>query len=70
VATIEAATAAPGGGEPRAPVLGRAARSVCAAAHRRSLLDVATSVVPYIALSALMYLAVDVSYLLVPALAI
>jgi acyl-lipid omega-6 desaturase (Delta-12 desaturase) len=36
----------------------------------RSLLDVATSVVPYLALSALMYLALDVSYLLVLALAI
>jgi acyl-lipid omega-6 desaturase (Delta-12 desaturase) len=36
----------------------------------RSLLDIATSVVPYIALSALMYLALDVSYLLVLALAI
>jgi omega-6 fatty acid desaturase (delta-12 desaturase) len=37
---------------------------------RRSLLDLATSVVPYIALTALMYLALDVSYLLVLALAI
>src|SRR5436190_24023504 len=36
----------------------------------RSLLDLATSVVPYLALSVLMYLAVDVSYLLVLALAI
>jgi acyl-lipid omega-6 desaturase (Delta-12 desaturase) len=36
----------------------------------RSLLDIATSVVPYLALSALMYLALDVSYLLVFALAI
>jgi omega-6 fatty acid desaturase (delta-12 desaturase) len=36
----------------------------------RSLLDIATSVVPYLALSALMYLALDVSYLLVLALAI
>ena len=35
----------------------------------RSLLDVATSVVPYVALSVLMYLALDVSYLLVLALA-
>src|SRR4051812_50194767 len=37
---------------------------------KRSLLDLATSVVPYIALTALMYLALDVSYLLVLALAI
>jgi omega-6 fatty acid desaturase (delta-12 desaturase) len=36
----------------------------------RSLLDIATSVVPYIALSAAMYLALDVSYLLVLAIAI
>lgn len=36
----------------------------------RSLLDIATSVVPYIALSILMYLALDVSYLLVLALAV
>jgi acyl-lipid omega-6 desaturase (Delta-12 desaturase) len=37
---------------------------------RRSLLDLATSVVPYLALSVLMYLAVDVSSLLVLALAV
>jgi acyl-lipid omega-6 desaturase (Delta-12 desaturase) len=36
----------------------------------RSLLDLATSVVPYLALSVLMYLALDVSYLLVLALAL
>jgi acyl-lipid omega-6 desaturase (Delta-12 desaturase) len=36
----------------------------------RSLLDLATSVVPYLALSALMYLALDVSYLLSLAIAI
>ncbi len=36
----------------------------------RSVLDVATSVVPYVALSALMYLALDVSYLLTLTLAI
>ena len=36
----------------------------------RSLLDLATSVVPYLALSVLMYLAVDVSYLLVLAMAV
>jgi acyl-lipid omega-6 desaturase (Delta-12 desaturase) len=36
----------------------------------RSLLDIATSVVPYFALSVLMYVALDVSYLLVLALAI
>ena len=36
----------------------------------RSLLDVATSVVPYLALSVLMYLALDISYLLVAALAV
>jgi omega-6 fatty acid desaturase (delta-12 desaturase) len=37
---------------------------------RRSLLDLATSALPYIALTALMYLALDVSYLLVLALAV
>jgi len=36
----------------------------------RSLLDIATSVVPYIALSVLMYLALDVSYLITLALAL
>jgi len=36
----------------------------------RSILDLATSVVPYIGLSALMYLALDVSYVLVLAIAI
>jgi omega-6 fatty acid desaturase (delta-12 desaturase) len=36
----------------------------------RSLFDLATSVVPYLALAVLMYLALDVSYLLVLALAI
>jgi omega-6 fatty acid desaturase (delta-12 desaturase) len=36
----------------------------------RSLLDIATSVLPYVTLWALMYLALDVSYLLVLALAI
>jgi acyl-lipid omega-6 desaturase (Delta-12 desaturase) len=36
----------------------------------RSLLDIATSLVPYLALSVLMYLALDVSYLLALALAI
>ena len=36
----------------------------------RSLLDLATSVVPYVGLFALMYLALDVSYLLVLALAV
>jgi acyl-lipid omega-6 desaturase (Delta-12 desaturase) len=36
----------------------------------RSLLDIATSVVPYLALSVLMYLGLHVSYLLVAALAI
>ena len=36
----------------------------------RSLLGIATSLVPYLALSVLMYLALDVSYLLVLALAI
>jgi omega-6 fatty acid desaturase (delta-12 desaturase) len=34
------------------------------------LLDIATSVVPYLALSALTYLSLDVSYLLVLALAV
>jgi len=36
----------------------------------RSLLDLATSVVPYVALSVLMYLALDVSYLLTLAIAV
>src|SRR5690349_22013277 len=36
----------------------------------RSLLDIATSVVPYLALSVLMYLSLDVSYLLTLALAV
>ncbi len=36
----------------------------------RSLIDLATSVLPYLALSVLMYLALDVSYLLVLALAV
>jgi acyl-lipid omega-6 desaturase (Delta-12 desaturase) len=36
----------------------------------RSMLDLATSVVPYLALSVLMYLALDVSYLLVLAIAV
>ncbi len=36
----------------------------------RSLIDIATSVVPYLALSALMYLALDVSYLLALAIAV
>ena len=36
----------------------------------RGMLDIATSVVPYLALSAVMYLALDVSYLLVLAIAI
>jgi omega-6 fatty acid desaturase (delta-12 desaturase) len=37
---------------------------------RRSVLDVATSVLPYLAVTALMYWALDVSYLLVLALAV
>ena len=36
----------------------------------RALLDIATSVVPYVALTALMYLSLDVSYLLTLALAV
>jgi acyl-lipid omega-6 desaturase (Delta-12 desaturase) len=36
----------------------------------RSVLDIATSVGPYLALSVLMYLALDVSYLLVLAIAV
>ena len=36
----------------------------------RSVLDIATSVVPYLALSVLMYLALDTSYLLVLAIAV
>ena len=36
----------------------------------RSVLDIATSVVPYLVLSVLMYLALDISYLLVLAIAV
>jgi omega-6 fatty acid desaturase (delta-12 desaturase) len=38
--------------------------------HRRALLDIATSVVPYVALSVAMYLALSVSYLLAFVLAV
>ena len=38
--------------------------------HRRALLDIATSVVPYLALSVAMYLALSVSYLLAFVLAV
>src|SRR5215218_4886530 len=51
--------------------LGRTDVSAYARPHLgRALLDLATSVVPYLALSALMYFALDVSYLLTLALAI
>jgi omega-6 fatty acid desaturase (delta-12 desaturase) len=54
-----------------APPFWREALAPYARAHLgRSLLDLATSVVPYLALLVLMYLALDVSYLLVLALAI
>jgi omega-6 fatty acid desaturase (delta-12 desaturase) len=54
-----------------APPFWRDALAPYARAHLgRSLLDLATSVVPYLALLVLMYLALDVSYLLVLALAI
>jgi acyl-lipid omega-6 desaturase (Delta-12 desaturase) len=54
-----------------APPFWRDALAPYARAHLgRSLLDLATSVVPYLALVVLMYLALDVSYLLVLALAI
>jgi omega-6 fatty acid desaturase (delta-12 desaturase) len=64
---VEAPSSVPGAG--RAPW-----REVLAPYARphlgRSLLDLATSIVPYIGLSVLMYLALDVSYWLVLALAI
>src|SRR5215216_7592331 len=51
--------------------LGRTDVSAYARPHLgRALLDLATSVVPYLALSALMYFALDVSYLLTLALAV
>ena len=54
-----------------APPFWRDALAPYALAHLgRSLLDLATSVLPYLALVVLMYLALDVSYLLVLALAI
>jgi len=50
---------------------GRSELARYARPHRgRSLLDLATSVVPYLALSVLMYFALDVSYLLVLALSV
>ena len=51
--------------------LGRAEVAPYARPHRgRSLLDLATSVVPYLALSVLMYFALEVSYLLALVLAV
>jgi omega-6 fatty acid desaturase (delta-12 desaturase) len=71
VATIEAATAPSGGGQRAERPSWREQLAPYARPRiGRSLLDVATSVVPYLALSALMYLALDASYLLVLALAI
>jgi Fatty acid desaturase len=60
------------GGKPRGePPFRRDALAPYAQPHLgRSLLDIATSVVPYVALSVLMYLALEVSYLLVLALAV
>jgi acyl-lipid omega-6 desaturase (Delta-12 desaturase) len=71
VATIDAAAAPPGGGQrTERPFWREQLAPYVRPRVGRSLLDVATSVVPYLALSALMYLAVDISYLLVLALAI
>ncbi len=60
------------GGKPRRePPFWRDALAPYAQPHLgRSLLDIATSVVPYVALSVLMYLALEVSYVLVLALAV
>ena len=61
-----AAAAAPRGGKFRPEMLASYARPHLG----RSLLGLATSVVPYLALSALMYLTLNISYLLTLALAI
>jgi acyl-lipid omega-6 desaturase (Delta-12 desaturase) len=60
------------GGKPRRePPFWRDALAPYAQPHlRRSMLDIATSVLPYLVLSVLMYLALEVSYLLVLALAL
>jgi omega-6 fatty acid desaturase (delta-12 desaturase) len=64
---VAAAGPEPGaGGAPYREALAPYARPRLA----RSLLDIATSVVPYLALSVLMYLSLDVSYLLTLALAV
>jgi acyl-lipid omega-6 desaturase (Delta-12 desaturase) len=74
VAHTEVATgmgAAPSSGTGKEPRPWQEALAPYAQPHLgRSLLNIGTSVVPYLALSALMYLALDVSYLLVLALAI
>src|SRR5213592_67026 len=59
-------------GKPRGePPFWRDALAPYAQPHlRRSLLDIATSVLPYLVLSVLMYLALEISYLLVLALAV
>jgi omega-6 fatty acid desaturase (delta-12 desaturase) len=59
------------GEPPLEPCVWRSALAPYEAPHvGRSILDLLTSVVPYLALSALMYFALDVSYLLVLALAV
>ena len=72
--TIEGATAigaAPSSGSGRERPLWQEALAPYARPHLgRSLLDLATSVVPYLALAVLMYAALDVSYLLTLAIAV
>jgi omega-6 fatty acid desaturase (delta-12 desaturase) len=71
VATIEAVTGRRGGEQGTERPFWREQLAPYAQPRiGRSLLDIATSIVPYLALTALMYLALDVSYLLVLALAI
>ena len=54
----------------RPGAVARDARAVCAARRGASLLDIATLALPYLALSVVMYLLLDVSYLLVLLVAI
>ena len=68
----EAANAVPATGEPRPgrPFWREPLAPYTRADLRRAMVDLATSVVPYVALSVLMYLALSVSYLLVLAIAV
>lgn len=66
-----ACSAGPSSGSGRERPVWREALAPYARPHfGRSLLDLATSVVPYVALAALMYAALDVSYLLTLAIAV